>query len=114
MTSYRDWHVGMEVVCVVDAAKLSSCLSKFRGAHFPQIGGVYHIRKIEALIDRIIVYLREIDNSHVIGCDTSIGTHFYDEPGFNAKYFRPVEKRKTSIEVFKKLLNTKSEKELVW
>lgn len=34
--------------------------------------------------------------------------------GFHATLFRPVQKRKTSIECFTALLNTKSVEELVW
>ncbi len=54
--------------------------------------------------------------THVNG---TIGLRFHEvqplpnHSGFPAKYFRPVQKRKTDISVFTALLNTKSEKELV-
>lgn len=109
MTDYTSWHVGMKVVCVVDPDKLGRNMKRFRGAHFPQVGGIYTVREIRALSDRVILLLAEISNQHIAGQKHSDGSYSHDEPGFNIKYFRPVQKRKTDISIFTAMLHDKKE-----
>lgn len=90
--SYRDWHVGMKVVCIDDAGVPGARLYR---------GSVYTIKSIR-MSDRdsyfkgvpgpwLVVELVEIINP--------TGT------GFNVRRFRPVQPRKTDISLFTAMLN---------
>jgi hypothetical protein len=89
------FHIGQQVVCVND------CFSQrpyWRRAvrTFPRLGSIYTIREICEEEGLIGFMFEEILNHRA---------HFksgYDEPAFNSRNFRPV--RKTSIEMFRKLL----------
>jgi hypothetical protein len=87
--------VGQQVVCVNDA--FSSC-PVWRAAvtAFPVLHGVYTIRSIREAHGLIGLCFHEIVSPHQYFAEG------YVEPAFNSKNFRPV--RRTSIEVFKKLL----------
>jgi len=104
----RDWlYPGAKVVCVYD---LSSAARP--GVKCPAVGGVYTIRDAftESRFNgggEVFVRLGEIINTPD---ETAIGPY---EPAFHCEVFRPLQKRKTSIEVFERLLNTAPEKPLV-
>lgn len=63
---------------------------------FPEIGEVGTIATINEWPTVTLITLIEHDNSHL--------TEFGYEPGFNLTAFRPVVERKTSIEIFKRML----------
>jgi hypothetical protein len=89
------FHVGQQVVCVDD--QFSPC-KYWRSTvkTFPKLHSIYTIREIRDAGDLIGFCFYEFTNPRA---------HFergYLEPAFNSKNFRPV--RKTSIEVFRKLL----------
>jgi len=89
------FHVGQQVVCV------DGNFSKREGwrrtvREFPQLHAIYTIRQIIDEYELIGFCFYEIRNPRA---------HFskgYHEPAFNSRNFRPV--RKTSIEVFERLL----------
>lgn len=95
--SYRDWHVGMRVVCV-DA-------EGSRTRHKPlSRGAIYTIRKIWAhpATGAIGVLLDEITND--------IHPHYKMERGYEAQRFRPVRVRKTDISIFTAMLHDQHQK----
>lgn len=66
------------------------------GAIYPNVGEVYTVRAIMPLDGGLVLYLVEIDNSHVaLDC----------EPGFESEFFRPAVERKTDISIFQAMLN---------
>lgn len=82
--SYRDWFVGMKVVCVDDSP------GKFGGAR-PRLGEVYTISKIEVnAFSELAVQVSELE------------FRWYEFA--RASRFRPVQKRKSDISIFKRLL----------
>lgn len=98
--SYAHWHVGMKVVCktVPSREQLARC----PGANWPLAGAIYSIREIFPHpygADYPLITLAELDNRHLIGVEDSSGL----EPAFGARNFRPVQPRKTSIEVFHRI-----------
>lgn len=100
--SALDWHVGMKVVCVADAIYLID------GAQYPENGRIYTIRELRDDAPwggkHIVVLLNELDNSGFIGRRGDRWT-CHVEPGFATDGFRPVQTRKTSIEIFRRMLN---------
>jgi hypothetical protein len=93
MTDYTSWHVGMKVVCVDDnraphliAGEVYTVAKLFRGP--------VHSVRYGWLEDAIGVGLVEFDT----GADL-----------FDARRFRPVQKRKTDISIFTAMLHDKKE-----
>lgn len=99
---YRDWHVGMKVVCIAKRPSYAEA-----DAVYPEIGQVYTIRELRDDTPLggkgVVVLLVELDNTHFIGRSSPRG-HAYVEPGFTPKGFRPVLTRKTDISIFTALL----------
>ena len=91
--SYRDWHVGMKVVCIDGRWDPNQ-----PGENSPVDGGLYTIRTIEADGDGVFIRLVEIINP----TNTRDGD---EECRFTTKSFRPVRVRKTDIAVFTALLS---------
>lgn len=73
---------------------------------YPEYGEVCTVATINHWPRGAIITLREHDNSHLMAryCATY-------EPGFAAKCFRPVVKRKTDISIFTKMLDDARSKE---
>lgn len=98
MSEYRDWHVGMEVVYV------GATGIKRIGGEVPEINRIYKLTAVE-LIHAGKVCRTPDGAAVVVPKDTvyvQIGTRLL----YLARAFRPVQPRKTSIEVFTALLNT--------
>lgn len=101
MSNFR---VGQKVVCISKGKMSCANLDALRYAKpQPKYGVVYTVRAINVWPDRTLLRFEEIDNSHMIPRFGKI------EPGFNAKLFRPVVARKTSIEVFHRILDKVNE-----
>jgi hypothetical protein len=98
MTDYTSWHVGMKVVCVDD--QFDHVLPREIG---PVAGREYTIRTISRCPNTGVVGIRveEIVNPNTGRNPDDAGNN---ERGFPAPRFRPVQKRKTSIEIFQRLL----------
>src|SRR5690606_11985909 len=110
----RDWlHPDAKVVCVHHNYSLTLHYRKWFGIirddrpilHNLNEGEVYTIKAVVTVTDKtgkehLQVYLEEAQ-------------HFGFDWPFPAVLFRPLQKRKTSIEVFERLLNTAPEKPLV-
>jgi hypothetical protein len=85
------WHVGMKVVCTKRGpwrGRADRCEVN------PIHGCIYTIRSIQAYFDGVFIRLEEVRNPE------------YDdaqEAQFWAAHFRPVQPRKTSIEVFHRI-----------
>jgi len=106
--NYRDWHVGMRVVCI----KRVNPRTRISGARYPDYRGIYTIREIrdDKRKDGLLtILLREIDNSDFIGVLLPNG-YGYLEPGFPANAFRPVQPRKTDISIFTAMLHDRHQK----
>lgn len=101
--SYLNWHVGMKVECI-NGTFGDRNHPRLMGCQWPEIGVVYTIRSIgfatASYGKGVIIWLEEIHNPSV---------KFRDLPememAFAASFFRPVQTRKTSIEVFTRMLN---------
>lgn len=106
MSTYRDWHVGMKVVCVggTPPSPAMNEYAKRNRLSRPCLNKVYTIREITVIVfegaPHPAVRLQELDNSHVV-----IREHG-GEPAFLARRFRPVQKRKTDISQFTAMLNS--------
>lgn len=103
--SYHDWHVGMKVVCV-DASmrnynppNYGTTIHDLNGL---EEGRVYTVRDICDFDGVIAVRLKEI-----FRLPTSLGR----EAPYAAARFRPVQKRKTDISIFKAMLHDDRVKE---
>jgi hypothetical protein len=105
--SYLDWKVGDKIVCIADQDRIDAVHATVPGSIYPQSGKVYTIREMrddsQWHSNKVVVLLKEIDNSHLLGAVLVPGTKCYVEPGFNPNGFRPVQPRKTSIEVFQRI-----------
>lgn len=97
--SFRDWQVGMEVICVETATD-----DKGLKLALPQVGEKYTLREISPSITdgQICVYLNEIVNAD--GCYRAGAREVYGEVGWSARWFRKVEPRKTSIALLERFL----------
>jgi hypothetical protein len=93
--SYRDWHVGMRVVCVEPDMPDDPDPS-------PRCGGVYTISNIYACPEdgEIMVELHELPSPETEDWWA----------GWRAKDFRPVQRRKTDISIFNAMLHDKKER----
>jgi len=105
--NYRDWHVGMKVVCLKSVnpairgsiSARGSRVGTALGANYPEKGRIYTLRHINAVGDEILVLLEECRNGHLVEFIRG-GL----EPGFSARHFRPVQPRKTDISIFQAML----------
>jgi hypothetical protein len=92
------FRVGQKVVCV--RVKMPSWTLRY-GVVGPSEGGVYTIRSVTGFSLGPIVLLNELRNPECcMNDDIGIKT----EPYFPAAWFRPIVERKTSIEIFKRML----------
>lgn len=106
--SYLDWHVGMKVVCIQGVRPQAYGSISSRGKpegvvsnpHYPEQGVVYTVRHINPIADDyVLILLEEVRNDHL---DSFIRGGL--EPGFHAKYFRPVQTRRTNISILEAML----------
>lgn len=101
--SYLDWHVGMKVVCVKGGRH------RYHEDTIALVEGkIYTLAEllINPATGNLNVRLVEVRNTER-DCAEGFG-----EPRYGAISFRPVQKRATSIEVFRALLNpTKQDRE---
>lgn len=97
----RDWTVGMEVVCIVEGEqrKWWAHNDAARDVEPPQPNKIYRISDIE---------LDEDDGRIYIGL-----AEYAPDVGFDARGFRPVEKRRTDISIFTAMLTGAKEREPV-
>lgn len=98
MSDYTNWHVGMEVVCV------DGRFVPLHGERAPISGRTYTIRTISMCpaTGMVGIRLAEILNpTTTVRKPDDQGSR---EWGFYAIYFRPVQKRKTDISIFQRLL----------
>lgn len=106
--SYRDWFVGMKVVCVrnnVPRLRTQGILWSSRWPACVEHGKIFTIREIEAkFADLGVLAIRLREYHHPID---SRGW----EVAFPAIAFRPLVARKTDISVFTALLHTNKQKE---
>jgi len=99
--SYRDWHVGMKVVCVDD----SNRTYEHMGFTYVKKGSVYTIREMY-MTTRLAILVEEVVNR-----PAAVRGHGIREPGFGACHFRPVQPRKTDISIFTAMLNNQRQEE---
>ena len=92
------FHVGQKVVCI--DGQPSSELTK--GGWCPRTGGIYTVRSVFAWNDARYLRLEEYRHTGSEGP--------WGENGWDASRFRPVAKRKTSIEIFKAMLTPSKER----
>lgn len=90
------WRVGMKAV-LRKGAPVGWC----EGFVYPEFGKVYTVRFVNPQNGNTILLLDEVVNAVENGW----------EPGFNARFFRPVVTRKTDISCFREML-TKTPAEL--
>lgn len=98
--SYLDWHVGMKVVCVNASADTGKCWDDDQ----PQEGATYTLSAV--MIDddnEIVVHMEELSRS------PRAKAFWGPAIGYGAFRFRPIQKRTTSIEIFRALLNPSKE-----
>lgn len=91
--SYRDWHVGMKVVCISEQYRPTSAPDE--RDILPREGQVYTIRSFHKSGN---LWLVEIRNKRRVW---STGRHEY---AFHPSRFRPVQPRKTDISMFTAML----------
>lgn len=94
------FRVGQKVVCVAWPADLITRAE----ANYAHVGSVYTIRAINVWPDSTKLRFYELDNSHMTA---RMGGKI--EPGFNAKFFRPVVDRPTDISIFTRMLTDADE-----
>lgn len=96
------FRVGQKVVCVAGS---SMHVRASEGYIYPTNTDVYTIRGMyRDGSGNTQLLLQEIKNKPM---ETNVGTR---EPGFNARYFRPVVERKTDISIFTAMLNPAKKK----
>ena len=69
---------------------------------FPALGDVVTVRTVNDWPSGTLLTFYEHDNSHLIA---RLGSRY--EPGFKARYFRPLVERKTDISIFTAMLTPK-------
>ncbi len=82
------FRVGQKVVCVRGPGSYPGC-------RWPVKGIVYTVRQINDWPSGTIILLDEINNSHLMN---ELGNTI--EPGFGARFFRPVTEPKNDVEAF--------------
>lgn len=96
MSDYTNWFVGMEVVCVDDMQDVTP--PEDHG--FLVAGKVYEIVEIELIPKGSWVYGGFAAKDIVFICLAG-----HPDAGFDAEGFRPVQKRKSDIAIFTRLLD---------
>lgn len=96
------FHVGQKIVCVTDTYTDSGWMFV---PNKPKKGSVYTVRGITEMGRKNRIHLEEI-----ISPVQQWAEGFY-EVGFLPFRFRPVQERKTSIEIFTAMLNSQTRKE---
>ena len=91
--NYLDWYVGMKVVTI-------SVHAIDEPLPHPQLGDVYTVGKIWHSGKEVMIDLLEIPFPGGDGWD----------PGYRARGFRPVERRKTDISIFTDMLTKTKER----
>lgn len=91
--NYRDWQVGMQVVCIEDTTRISADVRLFPA--MPEKGKVYAISFITTALAEVGIHVHGIDNP-LLGNRQGL---------FPARWFRPVQPRKTDISCFTQMLN---------
>src|SRR3990167_9797167 len=81
------FHVGQLVQFIGTADLVAEYSARYPGHVYTTPGGIYTVRGKCAQHDRTLLLLREIDNSH----------SDWNEPGFNSKYFRPVDEDRLAV-----------------
>lgn len=99
--SYRDWHVGMKVVCIADSYRPWSAPAAGEVPNLPRKGQVYTIRSFHKSGN---LWLVEIRNKRRVW---RTGRHEY---AFHPSRFRPVQPRKTDISLFHEILRKTTKK----
>lgn len=92
MSSYRDWHVGMKVVCVNSSGRMPS-------GHQLEERRVYTVTAIDAGL------FFEQQTERVL-ITVGVRLQGLGDNWFQARRFRPVQPRKTDIGIFTAMLNS--------
>lgn len=103
-----NFRVGQKVIRVGNASPGAVKIPAGYGHTYPRKGEIVTIKTINHWPLWTLLTFVEHDNSHLIQL---FGSQF--EPGFEAKAFRPLVERKTSIEIFTRMLNPSKERETV-
>lgn len=108
--SYQ-YYEGQKVVCVNDHFEARHH-PKCTGLIWPNDGAVYTIRSFEAIKnsygkDVVILRFTEFSNPAIKWANISLPI----EPGYARHRFRPLQKRKTDIQIFKAMLNPSKAKQ---
>jgi hypothetical protein len=90
----------LQVICVNDDFSMDECW-RWAVRTFPKVNSIYTVREIRRVHDLVGFCFYEIVNPRAL-FTRGRNDLVYVEPAFHIKNFRPV--RKTSIEVFEKLL----------
>nr|WMC99313.1 hypothetical protein RAR13_11710 [Aminobacter aminovorans] len=98
--NYTSWHVGMKVVCV-DVEDFEGVL---------ELDHIYTIRRMGCGVGMFKGVLGMFAIVAVSEADNPDDEYFQNAPGFCVARFRPVQTRKTSIEVFTAMLSPKPAK----
>ena len=108
MTSYRDWHVGMRVVCINDNWGSYSSGSYSIPTRVPMLNEVLTIRLMRwsERHDGLYLSFEEIPYRQADG-------PVWANIAFAADFFRPLEVRKTDISIFTAMLTGKPVEEVV-
>lgn len=94
--------VGQKVVCIKRGRWIDAALGNpTRALSVPKFGAVYTVREIRSFISGDALYLEEITNAPQRFLEG------VEEPGWAPERFRPVTERKTSIEIFERMLTPK-------
>jgi hypothetical protein len=96
--SYMDWKAGDKIVCIETWHRTDG--RGYGDEVGPIKGETYTIREVVFFADLVTVRLVEVVNPKRKYREFPDG----NEPSFGAWRFRPVQTRKTSIEVFERLL----------
>lgn len=88
------FHVGMSVVCVVDPQEWNDRRHEAR----PQKNGIYSIRSMRIVSTGTFLLLNEIHNEPFRYLNA------YEECAWDSTGFRPATERKTSIDIFRRML----------
>lgn len=106
--SYRDWYVGMKVVCVNDTFDERRPLAAVAQELIPTQGYIYTVREIGILLPwkrpEVCVRLVEIINPIKLYRSPDLKFNRY-ERCFLASRFRPVQARATDISIFTSMLS---------
>lgn len=105
------FHVGQKVirVSVPDSEGYGDpCVKGRSDLNLTEVGCIYTIRAVNVWSNWTALRFAELDNSHLIPI-----LRCRIEPGFNSLGFRPIIERKTSIEVFTRMLAPTGKRELV-